>query len=252
MGVIWRASENGVSYEVRRRGSLLRLFANGVQHSEFHPERMVTGSVWDLLWLPALFHDPRRIQRVLVLGLGGGSLIPPLRRFVQPRDIVAVEKDPFHLHVAEKVFAIAGDDLQTVCADAREWVSQWQGEPFDLIVEDLFAPSDRTVSRAIKPSGRWFGALSRMLSPTGTLVMNFGDWQEFRDSPLARTSMQRGWQGGFRFATPDCHNAVVAWLREDSETGELRDRLRGFPELAAALDRRKLDYTVRRVFRREG
>ena len=32
----------------------VHLFANGVQHSEFHPKRLVTGSVWDLLWLPAL------------------------------------------------------------------------------------------------------------------------------------------------------------------------------------------------------
>ena len=249
MGVIWRASENGVSYEVRRRGKRLRLFANGVQHSEYHPDKQVTGSVWDLLWLAGFFHEPERIRRVLVLGLGGGSLIPPLRHFFAPEQIVAVEKDPLHLHVAQNVFAIGGADISMHCGDAVDWVANWCGAPFDLVIEDLFAPSDKTVTRAIKPSGRWFGSLSKLVADDGVLVMNFGDWAEFRDSPLSRSRAQRGWQTGFRFATPDCHNAVIAWLREDASSTVLRDRVRAFPELAADLDRGRLNYSVRCLFR---
>ena len=73
MALIWETEQDGVRYEVRRAGQTLRLYANGVQHSEFHPKRLLTGSVWDLLWLPALLHEPARFRRVLVLGLGGGS-----------------------------------------------------------------------------------------------------------------------------------------------------------------------------------
>ena len=75
MAVIWERREDGVLYQVRRQGARMRLFANGVQHSEFHPKRLVTGSVWDLLWLPALLGDPARLRRVLILGLGGGILL---------------------------------------------------------------------------------------------------------------------------------------------------------------------------------
>ena len=71
MALIWKTDLQGVHYEVRRAGRTLRLYANGVQHSEFHPKRLLTGSVWDLLWLPALLHEPSRFRRVLVLGLGG-------------------------------------------------------------------------------------------------------------------------------------------------------------------------------------
>ena len=97
MAVIWERREDGVLYQVRRQGARMRLFANGVQHSEFHPKRLVTGSVWDLLWLPALLGDPARLRRVLILGLGGGSLVPPLRALLAPERLVAVELDAHHL-----------------------------------------------------------------------------------------------------------------------------------------------------------
>ena len=57
MALIWKTELQGGHYEGRRAGRTLRLYANGVQHSEFHPKRLVTGSVWDLLWLPALLSE---------------------------------------------------------------------------------------------------------------------------------------------------------------------------------------------------
>src|SRR5690606_21273945 len=134
MAVVWRAGRDGVEYEVRRQGRTMRLYANGVQHSEFHPQRLVTGSVWDLLWLPVLLGEPDHLRRVLVLGLGGGSLIPPLRRLVDPLAMVAVELDPLHLEVAEQQFGVGEFGVETVCADAVEWVNAYDGPSFDLVV----------------------------------------------------------------------------------------------------------------------
>jgi len=245
---IWRATSGDVVYEVRAKGEALRLYANDIQHSEYHPQKLVTGSVWDLLWLPVLFHEPAACRRVLVLGLGGGTLIPPLRYLLGPVEIIAAEKDPLHLEVAREVFHVGDDQLTMVCDDARDWVVRWQGEPFDLVVEDLFAPADRSVSRAIKASGSWFGDLSRLVSAEGSLVMNFGDWPEYRDSPLSGQKYRRGWGGAYRFATPDCHNAVIAWLRHDSHSGALRQRLWQDPRFCEALRDGLMDYSVRRLF----
>ena len=248
MAVIWQRDEGGVHYEVRNHGATLRLYANGVQHSEFHPHRLVTGSIWDLLWLPALLHDPGHYRRVLVLGLGGGSLVPPLRKLVGPELVVAVERDPLHLQVAEEVFGIDGDDVELHCADAVEWVRQWQGEPFDLVIEDLFAPVDTSVTRAVDASRGWFQSLSELVAPQGTLVMNFGDSAEFRASAAAGRRLRKGWQTGFRFSTSDCHNLVAAWLRRPGDSAALRERLRDHPELRRELERGRLDYSVRRLF----
>lgn len=248
MAVVWQHYSEQVHYEVRSHGATMRLYANGIQHSEFHPRRLVTGSVWDLLWLPALFHGPRRCRRVLVLGLGGGSLVAPLRELVNPDLLVGVEMDPLHLQVAEEVFGIGGEGVELYCADARDWVASWNGEPFDLVIEDLFAPVDRDVTRAVEASRSWFNRLAALVSPSGTLVMNFGDYREFRSSAAAARRLRRGWQAGFRFSTPDCHNAVMAWLREPSDSKALRERVRSHRELSRALDKGRLDYHVRRVF----
>lgn len=246
MAVIWQAGCHGVEYEVRRHGRTLRLYANGVQHSEFHPRRLVTGSVWDLLWLPALLTEPQRLRRVLVLGLGGGSLVPPVRKLVDPDLFVAVELDPLHLQVAREHFRVGDFGVETFCANAVDWVAAYDGPPFDLVIEDLFAPANRNVTRAVAADRRWLKALSRLVSDDGVLVMNFGDWREYRDSEAA--SKPRGWANGYRLATPDCHNAVIAWTRRSSSSNGLRRRVQAEPELARALDLEDLRYTVRRLF----
>lgn len=246
MAVVWSAGRNGVVYEVRQQGLTRRLYANGVQHSEFHPHRLVTGSVWDLLWLPALLSEPGTLQRVLVLGLGGGSLIPPLRQLVNPAEIVAVELDPLHLEVAEEQFGIGEFGVETVCADAVEWVSEYDGPPFDLVIEDLFAPANTNVTRAVQANKRWLRQLQGLVSRRGTLVMNFGEWAEYRRSDAA--TKPAGWGSGFRLATPDCHNAVIAWTRQTSSSKVLRHRVQDNDELARELEMGRLDYSIRKLF----
>ena len=90
MALIWETEQDGVRYEVRRAGQTLRLYANGVQHSEFHPNRLLTGSVWDLLWLPALLHEPARFRRASWLGLGGRSRIRTIRKLLYPDALIVV------------------------------------------------------------------------------------------------------------------------------------------------------------------
>jgi len=245
---IWRQERDGVLYQLRRRGRTLSLIANGVQHSEFHPDRWVTGSVWDLLWLPALFHEPEHYRRILVLGLGGGSLVPPLAGLVQPETFVGVDNDPAHLEVAESFFGVGDFGVQTELAHARDWVGNWQGEPFDLVIEDLFAPSSETVSRVLPADRSWCRSLNKLVAPGGTLVMNFGDWREYRHSWAASTSARKAWRRGFRLSTPDCHNAVIAWLHRDASSRDLRARVRSRPELDRALNKGRLHYGIRRLF----
>ncbi|EKF75049.1 hypothetical protein A11A3_05134 [Alcanivorax hongdengensis A-11-3] len=248
MTVVWSSSRDGVDYEVRRAGQTLSLYANGVQHSEFHPQRLLTGSVWDLLWLPALLHEPERYRRVLVLGLGGGSLIPPLRRLLDPETLVAVEMDGCHLEVARDVFGIAERfAVQTHQGDAVSWLRDYQGPPFDLIIEDLFAASNRQVSRAVPAELDWLAVLSANLSAQGMLVMNFGDWPEYRDSALVGQYAMAGYASRFRLSCSDCHNAVIAFSREPARSIHLRRRLASLPALSGRREKARLDYHIRQL-----
>jgi|GEM_PF-78973 len=246
MTVVWSTWHDGVTYEVREYDNTVRLYANGVQHSEFNRQRFVTGSVWDLLWLPAFLAKEGSIKRVLILGLGGGSSIPPLRYFFDPQEIVAVEMDEFHLEVARDHFKVTEMGVQTHCADAVEWVKNYAGPPFDLVIEDLFAPANITVTRAVQANRRWLKQLEGLVTPQGVLVMNFGDEDEFKRSDASKKP--QGWGSGLRLSTPDCHNAVVAWSRQTGNSNSLLKRIRQWQELALELEMGRLRYTSKQLF----
>lgn len=247
MAIVWQAEHDDVRYEVRKQGKTLRLFANGVQHSEYHPERLFTSSVWDLLWLPVFFAEPKKIRRILILGLGGGSVIAPLLRFCQPDSIVAVDLDPLHIHVAKEFFGVAEAGVECHCMNATEFVEQYRGAPFDLVVEDLFAPHDTTVSRALMPTEQWCRALSALVSAEGYLVMNHGEWREYREGWAATDQAKEGWAERYRLATDDCHNAVIVTTRRSTKSATLRANLLAEPITAAALAERQLIYQIRRL-----
>lgn len=79
------------------------------------------------------------VRSVLVLGMGGGSVIESLRtKFKYTHPIVAVEIDPVVIEIAEEEFGIAAySDLEVVCADAGEFMESTK-QTFDLIIVDLF------------------------------------------------------------------------------------------------------------------
>lgn len=82
------------------------------------------------------------VRSVLVLGMGGGSVIESLRKkFKYTHPIVAVEIDPVIIEIAEKEFGItAYNDLEVVCVDAAQFLEETE-QNFDLIIVDLFIGS---------------------------------------------------------------------------------------------------------------
>lgn len=135
MAILWQKHLDGTHYEVRTAGKSHRLYTNGVFHSQYHPERATTGGIWDLLVLPAFFLAPEKIQRVLVLGVGGGAVIRQLQRYVRPQSIVGVELNPVHLEVARRFFGVDDSMAELHQADAVSWLESYSGPPFDMIIE---------------------------------------------------------------------------------------------------------------------
>ena len=72
MATIWEQNIEGKLYEVRTAGASVRLYRNGVNHSQWNPNRPLTGSIWDLITLPTLYRPTRTIDDVLILGFGRG------------------------------------------------------------------------------------------------------------------------------------------------------------------------------------
>jgi spermidine synthase len=245
MGLLWERRVGATLYQVRNAGRSLRLYTNGVFHSQYNPDRPVTGSVWDLLLLPAFFYAPGELRRVLVLGVGGGAVIRQLQRFVQPEHITGVELSAVHLSLARRFFGVRGRRVRLEQADAVDWLRDYRGPAFDMIVDDLFGDFDGEPQRAVHADAAWVDSLLACLAPQGMIVSNFTSLPEletsaFRLDPACRARFS----AAFQLGTAQNHNAVGVFLTRPATTRRLRSRIQAVPELDPRR-RRGLKYRIR-------
>ena len=83
--------------------------------------------------------DLKKVNSILLLGLGGGSVIQTLRDdFKYQKHITAVDIDPIIIDIAKTEFNIKNSSvLKIICQDALQYVNQ-NTQQFDLIIIDLF------------------------------------------------------------------------------------------------------------------
>lgn len=245
LALLWYKQNGDTRYEVRTAGNSLRLYTNGVFHSQYNPLQPVSGSLWDLLMLPAFF-APQTVRRVLLLGVGGGAVIRQLNHFLSPEVLVGIELNPVHLDVARDYFGVAAANVTLHEADALRWVRQYHGPPFDLIIDDLYGDAGGEPQRAVAADGRWFRQLDKLLAPGGTLVFNFVSAAElkacawFQDAPL-----RERYTAAFRLTAPQYQNAVGVFLRRPATTGQLREQLAAYPALDPSRRSCRLKYRIR-------
>ncbi len=115
----------------------------------------------------ALTGEPRR---VLVIGLGGGTLPVFLHKYYPQAAIDAVDIDPDVVDVAKKFFGFREDDrMRAHVADGRRFIEN-TSDPYDLIFLDAFGLDSvppqltteeflQSVRRAIRPGGVVIGNL---------------------------------------------------------------------------------------------
>lgn len=248
LAVLWQRRVNGTHYEVRTAGHSRRLYTDGVLHSQYNVKHPAGGGVWDLLMLPAFFLPPRAVQRVLVLGVGGGAAIRQLLHFVGPSEIVGVELDPVHLYVARRFFGVTERNVRIHEVDAKQWVCGYRGPPFDLIVDDLFMVDSGEPVRALPANPNWFDRLDRILSPGGAIVMNFASSHEHVACGFfTNTRIAARYPAAFRLTVPYHDNVVGAFLRRHTDSRYLRRRLEETPGLDPRRESNRLRYRVRRL-----
>ena len=109
----------------------------------------------------ALTEEPRRI---MVVGIGGGTMPMFLRKYYPKATIDAVDIDPDVVHVAKQYFGFREDEkLKAHVGDGRAFIENAR-EPYDVIFLDAFGTRNvpphlttiefmRAVRRAVKPGG---------------------------------------------------------------------------------------------------
>ncbi|HSH41026.1 MAG TPA: hypothetical protein VK973_02745, partial [Arenicellales bacterium] len=221
MAVIWEHSAGGRRYEIRKAGRSIRLYTNGVLHTQYHPGRTFGGGVWDLLGLPALWRAGAPLSGILLLGLGGGAVVRQLHDMVEWTRLVAIERNPVHVEIARRFFGLDAVPAELVEVDAGEWVKAHAGERFDLVIDDLFSDSHSEARRSQPLSRDWYRRLIRLLSEQGILVINFADGRDLEHLIRRIPAVRRDFQRVYKLTLPAYGNAVAVLLRGEGEPGEL-------------------------------
>ncbi|WP_396587138.1 hypothetical protein [Bermanella sp. R86510] len=168
MAVIYQRKQGGTLYEVRQAGASVRLYSNGVLHSQFNPQNTISGAIWDLLILPA-FMLPKPPESALILGLGGGTLVHLIQQFFPQCKITCVEIDPTHIHIAKRFFKVKG--INIVKSDAYGFLKQ-NTDKFDWIIDDVF---DHTSGDPVRQHGLVQKLYQSRLNKNGLLSINVID-----------------------------------------------------------------------------
>jgi spermidine synthase len=159
----------------------------------------------------------QQLDRILVLGLGGGNIPMFLRKYYSAAQIDVVDIDPQIIALAKQYFNFIEDDLlQAHAQDGRAFVENVQ-KPYDLIFLDAYTAAGIPTHLATR---EFLLSLKNALKPSGAIIANM--WSTPKVNPLYR-SMLRTYQEVFRevytLRVPTAGNKIVIAL----------PRLKGLP-----------------------
>jgi len=205
MSVLYSKQVADVEYQVRTAGNSVRLYSNGVLHSQYNPKHPISGAIWDLLLLPAfLLSTPP--SNILLLGLGGGTLVHLIRLFFPKANITCVDIDKEHIKVARRFFKIPKKNVTVIEGDAYS-VLRASKQRYDWIIDDVF----QHVSGEPERDGKAYQLLKTYqdnLAKNGLLSLNIiGKRQQENIHPL-----MEGFDRVIQFIHPLYENRIIAML----------------------------------------
>lgn len=246
MAIKWSKKINDCLYEVRTAGATRRLYTNNVFHSQYNPNKVIQGGVWDLLALPAFSYPSNKIQRILVLGVGGGAVIQQLQRYLNPEKIIGIELNPLHLFVAKKYFGVKHPSIHLIEDDAIQWLENYKGEKFDLIIDDLFGHHNGEAERAVKINKKWSGILLHSLEEDGLLIINFGSNNELKNSALlAYKKLSNQFKSIFRLTLAQYDNAIGIFSKKNINTKIMQSNFESITGIKQQSLKKKINYRVK-------
>lgn len=178
MAIIWQHQSENKRYKVTRAGNTVRLYRDGVCHSQWNPSKPFQGHLWDLFCL-SIFN--LAVKKILVLGVGGGTVINSLMTIFPSANVIGIDNDKVHLHIAKEYFGVNAR-CKLINHDVNTWLKKQNNKTYDVIIDDVFSEKTRVPFRSVNSDTGWFTKLLSMLTATGTLVTNFADAKEWKSA----------------------------------------------------------------------
>lgn len=161
--------------------------------------------------LVLLFCQPKR---VLILGLGGGSLVTALHRHIPGIHITAVELRATVIDIAHRFFQMPRSKrLQIIQQDADDFLNNAEIRKVDVIFADLYHGDgvDHVQLRA-----DFIARCAANIKEDGWLVMNC--WTEQREDPLLRDALRAHFTDIRTVLTASKNWVIIAGKAPDFQT----------------------------------
>jgi spermidine synthase len=195
------------------------------------------------------FAPPKQIQRVLVLGVGGGAALRLIAQHFRPKLVAGVELDALRVQLAKKYFGLKGKRFKLYCDNAVNWMERYDGEGFDLIIDDIFGEVDGEPQRFIPVTSSWANLLCRALNPDGLLVVNTLSASELESTALVQTEKyQKRFRHAYQFQHPQSENGIGVFSPFETTPYQFRKRIKELEGMETATVRKKLNFSIKTLW----
>lgn len=188
------SSEYNPKIEVYQVGDDYRLSVNGTVQSASKGTQSVGNRYWGKM-VEMITEENPEVRKILLLGLGGATMIHLINEQLPDARVLAVEIDEEMVKVAEKFFGL-GDlkNLEIIIDDAFLVVTEpekYDIDPysFDAILVDVFCGNKYP---ELGSSGSFFANVKNLLRPGGMVIFNriyLGDHQYEADEFVEAVEM---------------------------------------------------------------
>lgn len=168
-----------------------------------HPKRLVF--TYTRMMMAALLLTPAP-EKILIVGLGGGTLPTALRELLPSAAIDVVEIDPAVLAVAKDYFAFSSEQLPVHISDARVFVKRrlQSGVRYDLVMLDAYS-GDYIPEHLM--TAEFLAETRNLLTPGGTVAANTFSTSKLYDHESE--TYRRVFGLFFNFKTAGSNNRIV-------------------------------------------
>ncbi len=167
--ILQTSSKYNREIRVNEERGKLKLLVNGSRQSGEYIEKLWK-EAFKAFGLPQshLQGDPLQI---LVLGVGGGTVIQMLNAYYPNASIIAVDIDQTMIDIGKKYFGLDRlPNISFVCQDAEQFVQKKTKRPYDLVIVDLFIGTH--VPEVVRDEN-FLKNIKTMLMPRGSVVINY-------------------------------------------------------------------------------
>ena len=221
--------------QVTREGgtTYLKLNEGWAVHSEYNPDRILTGAYWDYFNVAPWFGADAPPKEALVIGNAAGTIPHELTYFYQDVHIDGVEIDPDIVDAGRRFFDMNEPNLTVHVADGRPFL-RTSGQSWDLVALDAFR---QPYIPFYLTTREFFEGVRDHLNDGGTVMINVG--KTHGDSDLAAAiaaTMRDVFPSVYSFSVGQFNQLVVA-TKQPAAASDLSGRSTLMPPGVARLAR---------------